>query len=216
MIHELVSVAFGNRKLRPFNFRVNKLNDLAAAHTHEMVMVRTLFELIERTVTVKMVTHEDIGRLKLLQNAVHRCQTDIFTHLHKLPVDVFGRKMTALTTFLRALLEKFKDAQARSSCFKTDTLEFSLFFRISRVSHVSGLIVGKRQQPVQTGCSASKRHIPSVSVRGRTSAGVSRRRENSNLHPGTTSQQRRREENPQHIFQILKTFSAIVNTHSQF
>ena len=51
--------------LQGFNVGADKLGDAATAHTHHMVVMLALVELVHRFTRFEMVAHQDAGLFKL-------------------------------------------------------------------------------------------------------------------------------------------------------
>ena len=123
MLTELVAVTFSNDCLRFFDFRINKLHNLAALQTHQMIMMLTFTQLIGCSIRVKMVSDNEAGTFKLCKNAVHGRKTDIEAVGYQLLEYFFSRNMTIFpVVFFRPLLKELEDPQSGSRCLKTGVL----------------------------------------------------------------------------------------------
>jgi len=79
MIGNLVTLAIGDLGLLVFDDFIDKLFDLAAANTDDMVMMAFPVELEYSLATLEMMTRYQAGGLKLGQNTVYGGETDFFT-----------------------------------------------------------------------------------------------------------------------------------------
>lgn len=79
MIGNLVALAFGDLGLLAFDDFVDKLFDLAAGNTYNMVMMTFPVELEYGLTTLEMMTCYQAGGLKLGQNTVYGGKTDLFS-----------------------------------------------------------------------------------------------------------------------------------------
>lgn len=105
-----------------FNLSVKEFLDATAVQTHQMVMVLSFVEFINRLAALEMTATQNIGLFKLRQHPVHRGQADVRALLHQHLVDVLGGHMP-----LRAGLEDFQDFQPRQGRLQAGTLEFVNF-----------------------------------------------------------------------------------------
>lgn len=76
MIGNLVTLAIGDLGLLLFDDFIDKLFDLAAANTNDMVMMTFPVELEYSLTTLEMMTRYQAGGLELGQNTVYRGKTD--------------------------------------------------------------------------------------------------------------------------------------------
>jgi len=81
---------FGHRLLALFDPAIHELFDLAAVHTHDMVVMTALVEFEHRHAALEVVARHETGRLELSQHAVHGGEADIFVGYQELLVDVLG------------------------------------------------------------------------------------------------------------------------------
>lgn len=79
MIGNLVTLAIGDLGLLGFDDFIDKLFDLAAANTNDMVMMTFPVELEYGLTTLEMMTCYQAGGLELGQNTVYRGKTDFLT-----------------------------------------------------------------------------------------------------------------------------------------
>ena len=123
MLAELVAVTLSNDCLSLFDIRIDKLHNLAALQTHQMIMMLAFPQLIGCAIRVKMVSDNEACTLKLRQNAVHGRETDIEAIGHQLLEYFFSRNMSMFTVvFFRPLLKELEDPQSGSRSLKTGVL----------------------------------------------------------------------------------------------
>jgi hypothetical protein len=90
MVSDLETLGMGNIVLTLLNAGVEKLFDAAAIKAHQVVMVLTLVEFIDRFTAFKLTARQNAGVLKLHKHAVDGGQTNIGTLLQSETVNVFG------------------------------------------------------------------------------------------------------------------------------
>ena len=112
------SALLGDAMLTFFNFAVDKLLDLAALNTDQVIVVIALVQFKYGLVTVKVVAHQQAGLLKLGQHSVYRRQADFLTLVGQQPINLLRRHVS-----LVALLEQIENLQAGKRGFETNALE---------------------------------------------------------------------------------------------
>lgn len=119
MVGNVESLVLGHRLLALFDLRVVKLFHPAAVQAHQMVMVLTFVEFVNRFAAFKMAASQNVSLLKLSQHAVHRGQTHIGAFLQQHSEHVLGGHVPLVT-----FLEDLQDFQPRQGCLEAGTFEF--------------------------------------------------------------------------------------------
>ena len=120
VIAQLVTVLFGNGMLFSFDGRIGELHHFAAFHADKVVVMVAFFELVGRTIRIKVMMDDDPCLFELGQHTINSCQTDVVTGGDQILVDFFSRNVTAFAVaFGGALLKEFQDFLTWYSCLQT-------------------------------------------------------------------------------------------------
>jgi hypothetical protein len=110
---------FGNLLLPPFNGGIDKLLHVTTIKANQVVMVRTLIELIDRPAIafarLKMAAQQKARLLKLGEHPIYRRQTNVFVFFGHGHEDFFGTEMGSWM-----LMKKIQDLHAGSRGFQAN------------------------------------------------------------------------------------------------
>ena len=119
MVGDLETFGAGNVLLAALNFGVEEFLDPAAIEAHQMVVVLTFIDLVDRLARLEVAAVEQAGLLELRQHPVHRGQTDVGAVFEQHPEDIFSGHVALL-----AGLEDFKNLQPRQRRLQARALQF--------------------------------------------------------------------------------------------
>jgi hypothetical protein len=113
MVVDFESALFGNPDLPFLDFGIVEFLDVAALHTHQVIVVTALVKLKHRLAGFKMMAHQQARLLELRENAVNCGQAGIRAFFDEFLVDVFGREVADLAFF-----KQLKYSQPRQRGFE--------------------------------------------------------------------------------------------------
>ena len=118
--------------LATLDFLVEELDHLTRIEAHHVVVVGATGDFEYRVGTVEVVPLDDAGGLELRQDAIDGGETDVFARFQQGTVDVFRAHVP-----IAALLQDFKDAQARQRGLQARLLEFECIHSAGLRLHVA-------------------------------------------------------------------------------
>jgi hypothetical protein len=95
---------FGDLALTLFDHFVGELDHLAAVEANQVVVVLLSGQLEYRLATFEVVTGNDTGIIKLVENAIDGSETNLFTQVDQSFIEIFGAGVLAVR-----LLQDFQD-----------------------------------------------------------------------------------------------------------
>lgn len=119
MISDDITRLFGNFLLTLFDGFIKKLFNLAAADTNQVIMMGTEIQLEHGAAFFKIMADYQTGGLKLRQNAINGCKSDLMACFRENTVNFFCAEMATFSLF-----KNFKDTHSWYSDFQ------SSFFQI--------------------------------------------------------------------------------------
>ena len=103
---------FGNLFLTLFNNLIRKLDHTATIQTHQMIMVMLLCQFKYGLAAFEMMTSDNAGIIKLIQNPINGSQTNFFTIIQQQFIKVFSTDVLAFR-----LAQVIQDLNPRRSDF---------------------------------------------------------------------------------------------------
>lgn len=100
-------VFFGDSTLAFFNGIIDKLFDMTAIQTYDMIVMDTLIAFEHRLPTLKVVAHDQTRRLELGEHPIYRRQADGFTIIDQLFINIFRLEMN-----ISLILQNIQDLHA--------------------------------------------------------------------------------------------------------
>ena len=119
MVGDRKALQPGDRMLPLLYLGIVKLLDNAAIQTHQMIVVLTFVEFIDRLAAFKMTAAQDAGLLELREHPVNRRQPHVRPLPEKHPKHVLGSHVALLT-----FLEDFQNFQPRQRGLEPRAFEF--------------------------------------------------------------------------------------------
>ena len=108
VMRQLHAITLGHFILALLNHIIVKLDHATTVQTDQVIMVFLMGEFEDRFAAFKMVAGNDPGIIKLVKDPVHSCQTDLFSLIEQLLVQLFGTDVLAFRC-----LKVLKDLDAR-------------------------------------------------------------------------------------------------------
>ena len=118
VVNHAIAVFRSDFFLQPLNFLIVELGNLAAFHADQMVMVRTLVQLVHRLARFKMVPQQNARLFKLRQHTVNRCHADFHALFQQRAVNVFRAHVRVGMPF-----KQVQDFQPRTGYFQPVVLQ---------------------------------------------------------------------------------------------
>ncbi len=104
MVGETDIEFLGDLALTLFDHFVGELDHLAAVEANQVVVVLLSGQLEYRLATFEVVTGNDTGIIKLVENAINGSETNLFTQVDQSFIEIFGAGVLAVR-----LLQDFQD-----------------------------------------------------------------------------------------------------------
>ncbi len=109
---------FRDGMLASFDFLIEKLFNVPALQTEQMVVMAAPVEFVNRLVIVEVMPDQNAGMLELGQHPIHGGQSHIHAIGKQETIDIVGGQMTLI-----GLFEQGKNFHARSGDFQSQGLE---------------------------------------------------------------------------------------------
>ena len=85
--------------LQALDVLADKFDNITRLYANHVIVVLAIVEFEDRVATFEIVAGNQTGRLKLGQDPVDRCQSDVVTRPEQILVDILGAHMTLLRPF---------------------------------------------------------------------------------------------------------------------
>lgn len=118
MINELVAVLIGNLPLQIFDVFVHELDHFARFDAHHMVVMSALIQFKHGVVRFEIMPFDQARLLKLSQNTVNGCKSDIFARLQQAAINIFRAEVLP-----GAFIEKFQHFNAWRRCLQAGLIQ---------------------------------------------------------------------------------------------
>ena len=119
MVDDLVAVLFSDSMLAGFDFLINELDDFVVINVNHVVVVIVTRQLKYRMARLKIMALNQTGRLKLRQDAIDRCQSNVIPSISQTLIDIFG---TQMGTLIRRLTQDRQNIEAWQGHFQAGAL----------------------------------------------------------------------------------------------
>ncbi|BBG29034.1 Mu-like prophage protein gp37 [Zymobacter palmae] len=124
MVDQFVATLFGQFALTALDFRIKKLNNLAAFKTQHMIVMIFGRHFKDSVPAIEIVTHNQTGGFELSQHTVNRGKPYIFTGIQQRLVNVFCAQVQLF--FFSRSFENLKDFKTRERYLQASLAQFMI------------------------------------------------------------------------------------------